>query len=37
MDDIINRQLLCGSCNSIKGNKTMEEEIAIVRKKKLIR
>lgn len=36
-DNIENRQLLCSSCNRIKGSKSMEEAIAIVRKRDLIK
>ena len=31
IDDISNRQLLCGSCNRIKGDRSMEEAIAAAR------
>ena len=37
VDSIENRQLLCSSCNRIKGDKSMEEAIAIVRQRDLIR
>ena len=37
VDSIENRQLLCGSCNRIKSNKSMEEAIAIAKKRNLIK